>query len=205
MINDPDADLIEGLKSGDSKAQFSFFNRHADALRRHIFYVHARSLSDADDILLKSFEKVFRDVPKFRGKSKLTTWLFKIVKNTSIDFYRSSANRYSSNDPEAHESFDANTHNKNSNDPSTKPSEEHQDKITKAFKYFHKLSEAEKSVITLRRIEELSIRETATKMKKSEAAVKMLSARAIKKLREFMINDSAVDGNSSEKREAQNG
>lgn len=47
---------------------------------RRIVHTHA----DADDALQNAFIKVFRSVEKFRGQSKLYTWLYRIATNEAI-------------------------------------------------------------------------------------------------------------------------
>lgn len=39
---------------------------------------------DADDVIQNTFIKVFRNINKFEGKSKLFTWLYRIAYNESI-------------------------------------------------------------------------------------------------------------------------
>ncbi len=41
---------------------------------------------DADDLLQNSFVKAWTNLPKFRGDSKISTWLYKIAVNESINF-----------------------------------------------------------------------------------------------------------------------
>ena len=51
-------------------------------------YWHIRRLvighEDANDVLQNSFIKVFRGIDRFRGQSKLYTWLFRIATNEAI-------------------------------------------------------------------------------------------------------------------------
>lgn len=44
------------------------------------------SHDDADDLLQNSFVKAWTNLPKFRGDAKLSTWLYKIAVNESINF-----------------------------------------------------------------------------------------------------------------------
>jgi RNA polymerase sigma factor (sigma-70 family) len=46
------------------------------------------SHDDADDILQNTFLKAWRSIGEFQGKSKLSTWLYRIAINESLDFIR---------------------------------------------------------------------------------------------------------------------
>ena len=53
-------------------------------------YRHVRRLvydhDDANDVIQNSFVKVFRNIERFEGKSKLFTWLYRIATNEAITF-----------------------------------------------------------------------------------------------------------------------
>ena len=53
-------------------------------------YWHIRKIvlnhDDADDVLQNTFIKVFKNIDKFKGDSKLYTWLYRIATNESITF-----------------------------------------------------------------------------------------------------------------------
>lgn len=55
---------------------------------RHIVLYH----DDADDVLQNTFVKAWTNLDTFEGKSKLSTWLYRIAVNESIDFLRRSKN-----------------------------------------------------------------------------------------------------------------
>jgi RNA polymerase sigma factor (sigma-70 family) len=41
---------------------------------------------DADDVIQNTFIKIFRNIERFEGKSKLYTWLYRIATNEAITF-----------------------------------------------------------------------------------------------------------------------
>jgi len=43
---------------------------------------------DAEDIAQEVFVEVFRSIEKFKGDSKLSTWIYKITKNKCLEFIR---------------------------------------------------------------------------------------------------------------------
>jgi RNA polymerase sigma-70 factor (ECF subfamily) len=59
--------------------------------------------NDAEDLAQEVFEKISRSLDKFHGKSKLSTWIYRIATNTAIDKLRSSSKKHQikPTDPEA--------------------------------------------------------------------------------------------------------
>jgi RNA polymerase sigma-70 factor, ECF subfamily len=56
-------------------------------------YRHIRRMvfnhDDADDVIQNTFIKVYRNIERFEGKSKLFTWLYRIATNEAITFLNS--------------------------------------------------------------------------------------------------------------------
>ena len=50
--------------------------------------------NDAEDIAQEVFEKISRNLTKFQGKSKLSTWIYRIATNTAIDKLRAPSKKY---------------------------------------------------------------------------------------------------------------
>ena len=55
---------------------------------RHIVLTH----EDADDILQNTFLKVWANIDSFENRSKLSTWIYRIAINESLDFLRRKRN-----------------------------------------------------------------------------------------------------------------
>ena len=51
---------------------------------RSIVLIH----EDTDDVLQNTFLKAWKSLPTFQGKAKLSTWLYRIAINESLDFLR---------------------------------------------------------------------------------------------------------------------
>jgi RNA polymerase sigma-70 factor (ECF subfamily) len=56
---------------------------------RHIVKNH----NDTDDVLQNTFVKVYKNIKKFKGDSKLYTWLYRIATNESLTFLSKKAKR----------------------------------------------------------------------------------------------------------------
>ena len=59
-------------------------------LTKHTLYWHIRKMvlvhEDADDVLQNTFVKAWQGIANFRGDSSLSTWLYRIASNESLDF-----------------------------------------------------------------------------------------------------------------------
>ena len=60
-------------------------------------YVHVRNIvlnhDDADDVLQNTFVKVFQNLKKFKGESKLFTWMYRIATNEALTFLNQKARK----------------------------------------------------------------------------------------------------------------
>jgi RNA polymerase sigma-70 factor (ECF subfamily) len=81
---DVDPELVERARRGDQEA-FAAVIRHYDPGLRALAY---RLLGDPhrmDDALQEAYVKACRALPRFRGDSKLGTWLYRIAYNACLD------------------------------------------------------------------------------------------------------------------------
>ncbi len=87
MTAQSDAELIAGALSGSEKA----FRRLVERYHPTVYAV-ARSVmgdrDDVDDVVQEVFIKVYRGLPKYRGDSKFSTWVYRIARNESINAVR---------------------------------------------------------------------------------------------------------------------
>lgn len=80
-------ELVEDLKKGDEDAYRFFMRRFKDTVYG-IIHSYAGSNRFADDIAQEVFIVVFRKIHKFRGKSSLATWLYRVTVNKCRDSFR---------------------------------------------------------------------------------------------------------------------
>ncbi len=75
--------LIERFKKGEASALEEIFERHAD--RIHGFaYRMCRHLEDAQDVVQETFLAALKSLKDFRGKARLTTYLYKIASSACL-------------------------------------------------------------------------------------------------------------------------
>src|SRR5438105_11354077 len=83
-----DHELIGAIVQRDSHAMEELFARHSVAIYRFIVRFSGDA-SLAEDVVSEVFLDVWRGAHKFRGSSRVSTWLFAIARNKVI-----SARRY---------------------------------------------------------------------------------------------------------------
>jgi RNA polymerase sigma factor (sigma-70 family) len=82
-----DAELVQQVLNGNNNA-FRFLVAKHQRLVVHIVGRIVQQQEDVEDVCQEVFIKVFRKLKKFRGESKLSTWIAKIAYNTSISHIR---------------------------------------------------------------------------------------------------------------------
>ncbi len=85
MESGSDHELIRRVQSGDRDAMETLFVRY----RRQVHALCYRMTGDAtlaDDLTQESFLRVLRYGKSFDGRSKFTTWLYRLVRNRCLDY-----------------------------------------------------------------------------------------------------------------------
>ncbi|MBE7000956.1 MAG: sigma-70 family RNA polymerase sigma factor [Clostridia bacterium] len=83
----PEEELIERLKNGDESAFAELIRMH-EKLVFNLALRYVKNYDDASDITQTVFITVYRSIGGFKGKSRLSTWLYRITINECIDFSR---------------------------------------------------------------------------------------------------------------------
>ena len=87
-----DPALVAAARSGDIEAFETLVRRHT-----RVVYAHALRFfgdpSTAEDVTQEVFVKVYRSLDGFDERSRFTTWLFRVTRNTCLDEVRSGRRR----------------------------------------------------------------------------------------------------------------
>lgn len=78
---------LEALQNGDQVE----FAKIVEAYSGYIYRLALKMLQnsqDAEDILQETFIKAYKALPKFDGRSKISTWLYRIATNEALMFLR---------------------------------------------------------------------------------------------------------------------
>lgn len=78
------------------KTQNTAFKQLVESYQKPLYF-HIRNIvlnhDDADDVLQNTFMKVFSNIGKFKGESKLYSWMFRIATNESLTFIEQRAKK----------------------------------------------------------------------------------------------------------------
>lgn len=99
-VSDPDVALIRGIAAGDRDAHRLFYERHArDVLAYLVGRLGQRQA--AEEILHDVMLDVWRAAARFRGESRVRTWLLSIAHNRACNEIRRQRRWTLSDDPAA--------------------------------------------------------------------------------------------------------
>ncbi|MFP2996493.1 RNA polymerase sigma factor [Spongiivirga sp. MCCC 1A20706] len=94
MLETTEQDFIVLLQQPDTQQEA--FKQLVKQYQERLYWHIRRMLlnhDDTDDVLQNTFIKVFRSISKFKGDSKLYTWMYRIATNESISFLNSKAQK----------------------------------------------------------------------------------------------------------------
>ena len=87
MSKQTDKELIKHFKKGDLSAFDILVDRYS-AKAFQIAYGVLANREDSEEVAQDVFVRIFRALPKFRGESEFTTWMYRIAMNLARNKYR---------------------------------------------------------------------------------------------------------------------
>lgn len=69
------------------------YDRYEKKLMSYIFRISNFSISESEDILQESFIKAWKNLNDFDGKLKFSSWIYRIVHNTTISMWNKSQSK----------------------------------------------------------------------------------------------------------------
>ncbi|WP_459212656.1 RNA polymerase sigma factor [Aquimarina rhabdastrellae] len=171
--------LIQALHS---ESQFEQAFSQLVHLYKKRLYWHIRNMvknhDDTDDILQNVFIKVYKNVKKFKGDSKLYSWLYRIATNEAITFLNQKAKKYQISNEELQqhlvESLKADVYYQG---------DEIQLKLQQAIAT---LPQKQQQVFNMKYFQDLKYKEIANILETSEGALKASYHIASKKIEAFI-------------------
>ena len=82
-----DKQLVEKILSGDTDV-FAAIIKNTEALVAQIVFKMISNVEDRKDIAQDIYLKAYKNLPRFRFGSKLSTWIAQIAYNTCLDYIR---------------------------------------------------------------------------------------------------------------------
>lgn len=189
---DKEQKLIKKCASGNLKA----FDELIEKYEKTAYNIALRILKnpeDAMDVSQEAFIKVFKSIKTFNFESAFSTWLYRIVTNTCLDFIRKrNSNVYSIDNPIQ---TDEGEIERDIPDESNSPEELLEKKLTQELinNSINKLEENHRIVIILRDIQGFSYEEISKILDCSMGTVKSRINRARRSLKDIIIKDMELN------------
>ena len=182
LEDDPDLPLVQETRSGNIAAFEELVKRYDRRLLRlahNIVHNH----EDAQEVVQDAFITAFTKLELFKGKSRFSTWLIRIVVNRALTKARGSRRAFVSLDDTSDENENRGRLEIADWAPDPEMAYSNSELRTILDRSLRKLGRAQRAVFILRDIEGLSIEEVAQALDLTHSAVKIRTMRARLRLR----------------------
>lgn len=143
-----------------------------------------KNATEAEDMAQEVFVHVYQNITKFKGESKLSTWIYRIATNKCLEEIRRKGRQKRSAMLE--DISDAVVQNKAPDFFHPGVALEDQERAGILMNAIDQLPEQQKTAFTLSKIEQLSYEEISKVMEKSIGSIESLLFRAKKNLRQLL-------------------
>jgi RNA polymerase sigma-70 factor (ECF subfamily) len=169
-----DEELVQLVKAGQVEPFDELVRRHEVKIH-DLCYKMLKNYEDAKDMAQETFLKAYRNINRFDGRSKFTTWLYRIAVNNSINHLK----KQRPTEEIQEEILEV---------PRDNPVERFRNKRLRETIYnaVTKLPDVQRSVFTLRALEDLPYQEISEILKKPVSTVKVNYHLAIKNLKNYL-------------------
>jgi RNA polymerase sigma-70 factor (ECF subfamily) len=174
-LNNEVESIVDRAIGGDTDAFGRLYDIYADRIYRHIYY-RTNNVEDAQDLTQEVFMKAWQALPKYKkSKTPLLGWLFTISHNRVIDYYRTKKDHAYIKDEII-------------TDTNKSPEKLVEAQFTQQElrRVILQLPEDQQQVILLGFIEGLGYGEIAATLNKTEGNIRVITYRALKKMREIL-------------------
>ena len=199
MTREEELAVIRRVQSGDVNA----YEALVAAYEKNVYNLALRmtgNATDAEDMSQEAFLKAYRSLSEFRGDSKFSVWLYRIVSNVCLDFLRKQKRRQayslSVEDDEGEEA------QLDIPDIEQSPQELLERKLTREAVHqgLAQLPPDHRQILLLREIQGLSYEEISEALGLEVGTVKSRIFRARKKLCSFLLEDGNIPDSFSSSR-----
>lgn len=177
-------ELVQELKAGNQKAFQKLVSQYQDkVLATSMGYVH--NLEEAEDLAQEVFIQVFKKINQFRGDAKLSTWIYRITVNRSLNKLRSMKRSFFQS---LDELISADTYNNTVHIKTPIDNLEDSERADVLHEAIDKLPVNQKTAFILSKYDGLPNKEIAIVMDTSLSAVEALMNRAKKNLQQQLVS-----------------
>ena len=177
--------VITEIQKGNKNALKDFVDTYKKFVL-NVCFKFVNNIDDANDIAQEVFIEVYRSIEKFRGDSNISTWLYRIATNRSLNYLRDNKKYYTdesySQDPDYIKEV--------SSDSKSNPEENtiNNERANVLNKAIDSLPDKQKAVFILSKKDELTSIEISKILGLSVKAVESLMIRARKNLQKLLVN-----------------
>lgn len=171
-------DLIRRGGQGDSDAFRQLVETYQAPVYRLALRMCGGDAALAEDAAQEAFLAAWRGLPRFRGDSRFSTWLYRLTTNAAIDWLRREKRHRGMDDVTELELPD--------DGPGPQDQAEQAETQQTVRRALGQLSEEHRQVLLLRYMQELDYTEIAAALEISEGTVKSRISRAKMRLRELL-------------------
>lgn len=177
-------DQLDAFQARDSEAIERWIYRNRSFILG-VLQRYSKNTEVAQDLLQETFFQAIRSAPRFRGSSKVTTWLYSIAKNVALQRGRTD-DRYAHVEDDALNRMVSSTHGPafgTDSSPSPVGSAVHSEEKQLLYDALRELPDSYRQIIALRDLQELSTDEVAKELDITPGNARVRLHRARKRLR----------------------
>jgi RNA polymerase sigma-70 factor (ECF subfamily) len=178
-----ETEIIDKLKQGNEAAFKQLVDNYRQMVVNTCFGL-LHNTEDAEDVAQDVFVEVFRSVGNFRADSKVSTWLYRIAVNRSLNFIRDNKKRrwFQSFDDVVESKKEALNLLSSTNPENPEFELENEQRALLLHEAIDSLPENQRVAFTLNKYEDLAYKEISEVMSLSVSSVESLIHRAKKNL-----------------------
>ncbi len=183
-----EATIISAIRNSDTRAIEQFVDAHKGRVYNTVLgMVH--NAEDAEELAQDVFIKALQTIETFKGDAKLSTWLYRIAINKSLDHIKKGQRK-------KRFAFLVSINKESEDNPAPSLPDfvhpgwqlENKELGVQLFKAINQLADKQKTALTLNKIEGLSYEQTAEVMEVTVSSVESLIFRARQNLKKIMSN-----------------
>jgi len=167
--------IIAQVQKGDKEKFGILYDRYIKKIYDFVYFKTSHK-ETAEDLVSIIFSKALEKISTFDSKDKFSSWIYRIARNTVIDYYRTKKQ-----DVNIEDAWDV------TEDSDIEQDLDNKEKLAEVKKYLNKLKSEQRDIIIMRVWQEMSYTEIAEIVGKSEASCKMVFSRVMKELRAEII------------------
>lgn len=168
-------EFVQKARRGEPEAFGALYDAYFPKIYRFIF-LKVSSRTDAEDICHQVFLNAWQNIGSYRPLGfPFSSWLYRIAHNAVVDFYRTKRD---------HVAIDLVPQERFADEPDTEQGLDQATDLLAVQEALGALRDEEQSLLIMKFVNELSNKEIAEALGKTEGAVRVMQHRALKQLRQ---------------------